>query len=185
MVRGRTQPSTKPAQTPRAAIPRPRAASGHSSVPNAAGINGTPLLTCHQIISGQPARTNSAAPSRLHANKRQRLRIISPNPPQLAPGFNGQSHKPGDKAVIAITKNRIRFVNRTRTLIQGAIDERHTHPSREGMRDLVGGGEFVDPALAFRARHGSLVAIATGQCLVRLCGGRLRQRLRFPGSRSL
>jgi hypothetical protein len=87
MVRCTTQPSTKAAQTPCAASPRPRAASGHRSVSNTAGINGTPLLTCHQMISGQVARTNSAAASRIHANKRQRLRIISPQSSTVcAPG---------------------------------------------------------------------------------------------------
>jgi hypothetical protein len=108
MVRCTTQPSTKAAQTPCAASPRPRAASGHRSVSNTAGINGTPLLTCHQMISGQVARTNSAAPSRIHANKRQRLRIISPQSSTVcAPGWHGESHKSGDKTVMAITESRI------------------------------------------------------------------------------
>ena len=128
--RGTTQPSTKAAQTPCAASPRPRAASGHSSVSNAAGINGTPLLTCHQIISGQLARTNSAAPSRLHANKRQRLRIIFPQSSTVcAPGSIGQSHKSGDKAVMDITESRI---SHSEHLFRGAIDELHSHPRGQG-----------------------------------------------------
>jgi hypothetical protein len=128
--RGTTQPSTKAAQTPCAASPRPRAASGHSSVSNAAGINGTPLLPCHQIISGQLARTNSAAPCRLHANKRRRLRIIFPQSSTVcAPGSNGQSHKSGDKAVMAITESRI---SHSEHLFRGAIDELHSHPRRQG-----------------------------------------------------
>jgi hypothetical protein len=70
------------------------------------------------------------------------------SPPILhsfAPGSDGQSHKPGDKAVMAITESPIRFVNRIANISSGAAIEGDGRTPTTGDFDLVSGGEFVGP----------------------------------------